>query len=298
MINLEQLPSDIINNIYDQLNFKSKINLKFVTHFFAKYPITNLLDAPYKKLTNDILKLYPLCIKLNIYDCLGVSEISHLTNLQVLYANNCCIRNCELKVLTNLTQLDVSNNERIVNLNRLTKLKILRANHIWHKCGVDTDGISALRNLTELDIRGNKNITNLNHLVNLRTLDIGDGCRINYEGISTLTNLTKLSLRGNCRITHLDHLINLTDLDISHNSKISDISSFIKLRILRVNDKYRINNNCVDVNICDRTLDQLCGWNYRKSLVNKTYNINGNKINTINNSIELHIEDNKIIIIN
>lgn len=298
MINLKQLPSDIINNIYDQLNFKSKINLKFVTHFFAKYPITNLLDAPYKKLTNDILKLYPLCIKLNIFWGPNMPEISHLTNLQVLYANTCGIRNCELKVLTNLTQLDVSNNERIVNLNRLTNLKILRATNIWSKCGVDSDGISALRNLTELDICGNKNITNLNHLVNLRTLDIGNGCRINYEGISTLTNLTKLSLRDDCRITHIDHLINLTDLDISDNSKISDISSFINLRILRVNRIHRIYNNYVELNICNKKEDQLVHFNFGKSLVNKTYNINGNKINTINNSIELHIGDNKIIIIN
>lgn len=53
-MHIYQLISDIITTINSKLDFISQYNLRLVSHFFIKYPITNFLDnVPNKKKLTD-----------------------------------------------------------------------------------------------------------------------------------------------------------------------------------------------------------------------------------------------------
>lgn len=70
IIYLDQLPSDIIHTVHNQLDFSSQSHLRLTSINFTKYPITNLLDnVPNKNnLTDNILKSYPYIIKLSAHN--------------------------------------------------------------------------------------------------------------------------------------------------------------------------------------------------------------------------------------
>lgn len=156
---LNQLIPDIIKNIYDRLGFIAQVKLRLVSKFFVKYEITNLFDdvPNYHRLTDNILKLYPYIIKLDVSHNKKITNINHLVNLQVLNANGFCgIGNKEILSLTNLTELYVRNNINITDVNHLTNLKILDADGY---CGIDNMGIRLLTNLVQLSSLYNDKIT-------------------------------------------------------------------------------------------------------------------------------------------
>jgi hypothetical protein len=244
IIYLDELVSDIIKIIYDQLDFVCQVNLRLVSMYFAKYPITNLFDnVPNKyNLTDTILTSYPFITKLNINYNTRITDINHLTNLQILSAwydcgidlngikllNDHKINNICIMGLTNLTELNIIGNEKITNINHLINLRTLNAG--W-QCGLDNIGIMGLTNLTELNVTGNEKITNVNHLVNLRILCAGWSCGINNMGIIGLTNLTELNIFNNDKIINIDHLKNLLMLTTAYDSKI-DIKLLTKLEVV------------------------------------------------------------------
>lgn len=158
---IDQLPSDIIKNIQNQLNFIDQCNLRLVSTYFTICPITNLFDdvPNVHKLSDEILKLYPFCIKLYAGNNANITDINHLIDLQILNAwGNCGIDDIGLRKLTNLTKLNAGDNERITNINHLAKLQILYAPD---DCGIDDKGLCQLTNLIELHTWNNKKITNI-----------------------------------------------------------------------------------------------------------------------------------------
>lgn len=138
-----------------------------------------------------------------------ITDINHLKNLHTLgigyYLSAPCycapvpgITNNGLASLTNLTNLDIYDNNRITDINYLTNLQILNATG---DCGVADNGIKKLTNLTTLTATSNKKITNINHLKKLRILYAEHASGITDNGISTLTNLTELYYDYNKKIT-------------------------------------------------------------------------------------------------
>jgi hypothetical protein len=173
VIYFDQLVSDIITIIHNQLNFPNQVHLRLVSKNFTKYPITNLFDGvPHVyKLSNHILKSYPFIIKLNAWDNKKITDVNHLKSLQILAANNNCgIDNQGISALTNLISLNVTGNKKITDINHLINLRILYARNC---SGIADNGINLLTNLTKLDAMGNKKIVNTNHLVSLQILEMG-----------------------------------------------------------------------------------------------------------------------------
>ncbi len=78
---MDSLISDINKLIFDLLDFFDQINLRLVSNKFSIYPITNLCDGIHtRKLTNEILQLYPSVIKLNIGQNRKITHINNLPN--------------------------------------------------------------------------------------------------------------------------------------------------------------------------------------------------------------------------
>lgn len=97
-IHLDQLVPDIIQHIFDELDFITQLNLKLTS---TSHAITNLLDniPNEKNLTDEILKLYPNIIKLNI-GSKQVTHIDHLVNLRILrLGSNSMITNDYINLL-------------------------------------------------------------------------------------------------------------------------------------------------------------------------------------------------------
>lgn len=251
MFHLDSLPTDIIKEIQNELDFIAQSNLRLVSTYFVTNPITNLsVDISNRarlkisgndpsrndllNLTDAILKLYPSITKLNIAHNEKVTDIKHLVNLQILNASgySCRINNDTIMGLTNLTKLNTHNNSRITNVNHLKKLRILNA---IYNSGIDDTGISSLTNLTKLNIYDNDRITHISHLTNLWTLNIGRGCRVNNNEIMSLTNLTKLNLNKNRTITNIGCLTNLRILNIGNSINSENI--IIQMMNDRVNDE-------------------------------------------------------------
>jgi hypothetical protein len=259
VVKLDDLPQDIIEIIYAQFDFPSQLNLKSASKHFVMYPITNLSDNLPETycLTDQILKLYPQISKLKISDksfILHISPLSILTTLHIK-GNMSKVIDSTVKFLTNLTELSITSNKKITDINCLTNLRTLYSN-----VGSDltTTGILALTNLAKLHISSGK-IIDINHLINLRTLSMEDTgtsqCGIIDKGISALTNLTELNVNWNSRITDVRSLINLrtlhcggrscgignsstrfltnlTNLYACNNSRITDINHLENLRTL------------------------------------------------------------------
>lgn len=255
MIYLNQLVSDIIKIIHNQLDFPSQCNLRLVSTRFLIFPITNLFDnvPNINRLTNAICQSYPHTIKLNSNYNRKIMDINQLINLQILYAmpNKCGIDNDGIKHLTNLTELYVADNCKITDINHLINLRILNAGY---DCGINNNGIKQLTNLTTLYANSNYKITNISHLTKLRIFHSANNHEITDDQISSLTNLTDLRLRNNTKITNsgISTLVNLQILDISNRSgtgydyvhRLTNITNLNGINIRRLRDYYKkIENN-------------------------------------------------------
>ena len=77
-----------------------------------------------------------------------------MKNLRILYAGyNCGIDDKGINQLVFLTELNVSNNSKVTNVNHMKNLRILYAGD---NCGIDDTGISQLIFLTELNVSDNR----------------------------------------------------------------------------------------------------------------------------------------------
>ena len=87
-----------------------------------------------------------------------------MKNLKLLNAHNNYVIDQNGITGLDLTELDVTGNDKITNVSFMKNLKILRA---CHGSGIGQNGISEL-DLIEIDITGNKNITDLSFMKNLK----------------------------------------------------------------------------------------------------------------------------------
>lgn len=257
------LVQDIIIKIYNKLESNWQLHFKLTSIKFAKYEITNLKHHMINyKLTNNILKLHPYIIKLNIKNNGKITDVSYLTRLRELNISNECayptnvVGNSGIFSLTNLTKLNAYGNIKLTNIDHLINLQKL---NIGGECGVNKIGF--LTNLTKLHTGRNK--IDINHLTSLLNLSISYYSI--YSDIKSLTNLTKLSMHSDtiCNINHfvnlrtlhikyshgclvtntsISSLTNLTELDIARTTTITNINSLINLRILDISCSIMDNN--------------------------------------------------------
>src|SRR5439155_15131162 len=95
---------DLINLIFNKLDFLSQIRFRQISQFYYKHlQITDLyhIDYKYLKLLNDeILKNYLHVKYLNANDNSRIKEIGHMKNLEILNCKaNCGIANEDIKDL-------------------------------------------------------------------------------------------------------------------------------------------------------------------------------------------------------
>lgn len=146
-----------------------------------------------------------------------------------------------IKFLTNLTQLDMPNQENLVddNISSLTRLKKL---DIRGSINISDLSLSKLTNLTYLSLRWNEKVADvsISRLTNLTKLTVDGSNSITDESIRQLTSLKKLSFINNHRLTNesLKPLTNLTDLELLSMDRINFDAYLIWLDEVCPKDKY------------------------------------------------------------
>ena len=123
---MDILPYDVLQFcILDKLDFLSKIRLRQVCKKFYRLEIWDFYNIDYEyrsKLTDTILMAYPFIRKLNADSISKITNVNHMTKLQVLCACfNCGIDDNGIKDL-NLIKLNTSYNSKITNVNHMTNL--------------------------------------------------------------------------------------------------------------------------------------------------------------------------------
>ena len=194
------IPIELIQYIFDFLEFKNQISFKLTCKDYNQFKIYDLYNISLKyriKLDDDILKNYPFLKYLDASNNKKITNVSHMTNLQILNASGsyCEINNQGIENL-NLIELNAYNNYKIINVSFMTNLKILNVSG-W--CGIDDNDIKNL-NLIELNAHNNNKITNVSFMTNLQVLNASGLCGIDDKNIRNL-NLIKLISIGNYKIT-------------------------------------------------------------------------------------------------
>ena len=197
------LPIEIWQCILNSLDFKSQIIMRMVCKLFYEkleiWDFNNISFIYTEKFTDTILLAYPFIRYLYAARNQMITNVNHLTNLQILRAwgTSCGISDNGIKNI-DLIFLDVDDNPKITNVNHLTNLQKLWAGGT--DCGIDDNGIKNL-NLIELHADNNPKITNVNHLTNLQKLWATGYCGIDDTGIKDLKNLIELHANYNPKIT-------------------------------------------------------------------------------------------------
>ena len=199
---MNSLPIDLIQYcIFDKLDFKTQLRFRQICKRLNRVDIHNMcynIDDEYlDKLSDEILINYPKVKYLDASYNSKITNVNHMTKLQILDIHGMCgIDNNGIKHL-NLIELGAFNNRKITNINHMTKLQILDASY---DCGLDNNSIKDL-NLINLDVWNNPKITNVNHMTNLQILNAsGYECGLDDNGIKDL-NLIKLYNSRNPKIT-------------------------------------------------------------------------------------------------
>ena len=142
---MDKFPIDILQyHIFTNLDFLSQIRFRQVCKWFYR---------------------------LEIHDMRNIDK-------KYLYRITDEILNCYL----NVKYLDISNNNNVTSVNKMTKLQILDAPG---NCGVDDNGIKDI-NLVELHAPDNPKITNVNHMTKLQILDASSTSGIIDDGIKAI----------------------------------------------------------------------------------------------------------------
>ena len=108
------------------------------------------------------------CLKIRCYykveqNSIDIRTLTNLTCLKIGHYSK--IEQNSIDKLTNLSTLDIYNNNNITNINHLTKLTDL---DISGSCCIDQTGIMNLHSLTKINYNYNYKITSTAHLTNLR----------------------------------------------------------------------------------------------------------------------------------
>ena len=115
----------------------------------------------------------------------------------------CKLNNDILKNYKYVTKLRANYNQKITNMNRMTKLIDLFA---IGSCGTNDGGIINLDNLAIQNVDQNSKITNINRTMKLKELHACESCRINDGGIINLNDLVILYASDNSKIININHM--------------------------------------------------------------------------------------------
>mgnify|MGYP003418534252 FL=1 len=244
-------PNDIWCEILSRLDNQSIVNMRVNKHMAA---------------------LAPTCVFQLDLDKNPAADGRHLPNISTLIASHMS----SLKHFSNVTDLNISRCD-LINISRMTKLKILNISHNYEVCNED---ITGLTNLTTLDMFGtNISDAGIQMLTNLTNLEIGSrgisnhglrnltklqsllACESAITDVSYLPQLKELYLNGDSRICdeNMRKLTNLTLLNISSNKTITDAGIFgLNLRVLKLCNNKTITNkglrgitSLVSLNACN-----------------------------------------------
>lgn len=245
------IPIELFQLILTYADFLTQIRLRCVCKlFYNKLEIHDFyhIDYKYLKLLSDsVLQAYPFIMKLHVENNPKITNINHLTKLEVLNASMTewginGISNKGIENL-NLVTLIADYNENITNINHMTRLQILHADGC---CGIGNEGISEL-NLKILSVTMNEKITIISHMTNLEVLLANSFCGINDDSLHDL-RLKELYVCDNEKVTNLNHMTKLEVLYAKDDSGIDD-AGICELKSLKKlyskgNDKItiRINN--------------------------------------------------------
>ncbi len=170
----------------------------------------------------------------------------HTVEVLLQYANTSDCYEAD-RILSNLTQLDLDNNQ-IADISPLSALTNLTQLSFYQNQIADISPLNSLTNLTQLNLNYNQiaDISPLNSLTNLTQLNLNYNQIADISPLNALTNLTQLNLNYNqiADISPLNALTNLTYLDLDNN-QIADISPLSALTNLTYLDLD--NNQIADI---------------------------------------------------
>jgi hypothetical protein len=169
------IPIEIFQLILDHSDFLTKIRLRCVsTYLHVKLEICDFyhIDRAYSQiLTDDILRAYAFITKLNAGSNEKITNVNHLTRLEILNAYGKCGINNQGITGLKLKKLCCGCNPRITSVDHMSSsLKKLDAESY---SGIDDKGIASL-NIIILNASFNPRITNISHMTNLKTLYVYD----------------------------------------------------------------------------------------------------------------------------
>ena len=164
-----------------------------------------------------------------------------LLNLQKLDARERGIADLTgLEYATNLTSLNLNDNQKISDISPLANLTKLTQLHLGYNQLSDISPLANLTKLTQLGLWRNQvsDISPLANLTKLTGLFLYHNQVSDISPLANLTKLTRLLLSQNqvSDISPLSNLTNLTQLDLNHNqvSDISPLANLTKLTDLRL----------------------------------------------------------------
>lgn len=229
-------------------SLKSKTNLTSIT-----------LAAFYRGYLHESMKFLPNLTSLSIENCPVITETTlvSLVHLRVLSISSCnLITNSGLARLTNLESLSLykgqgfgRRDDAIKCLTNLTILNIPNQNNI-----ITNKGVKALTNLTSLDISGTSSVKDnaISKLTKLSTLNCLEHRRISFLSFKKLTNLTSLqishfvsmSFHNFLRLSHLTSLVCYpSHLSLWQRAQLTNLKN---LRILTTEDSSSYSDSDTD----------------------------------------------------
>ena len=146
-----------------------------------------------------------------------------------------------LKGVTALAELSIVDNEKLLNINGLSNLKIIFSNYSYgfsfiskNASLTNIDGLSSLESVYfDLEISDNPVLTNLNGLTHFRicqNLNIfNNNSLVNVDGLSGLTQLNGLFIYQNAALTNLNGLSHLRAVGILKIYKNTSLTQFCGL---------------------------------------------------------------------
>ncbi len=198
----------------------------------------------------------------------GIEHFTNLTNLNIGSSiSGADSENIDLRTLTNLEVLYLSNFSFEINLSGLSNLRVLECNTNPNK--IDITGLTGLEEFSYWTYGTNGPNYYVNHLISLKDLDVA-GRGLTWLDVGNLTNLEKLYCDQNqlttIDLSNLTNLIQfscvqnqLTSLDMSHNNITNTLAfSYNPLETLNIKDgnvnyfsSYRFENTNIQSICCD-----------------------------------------------
>ncbi len=175
-----------------------QMKLLNLTHLYCN-DVTHLSEVPdtlqvlhcarYSGIDNDSIANLNLT-ELNFTDNPYITQIGHMTNLQVLYCENSNIESGEFANL----KLIILNCNNCPNVSHVSHFNLIKLSCDGN-CDVRDDDLENMTSLRTLSFNGNPRITKVSHLVNLKKLYCRNSNITNYEIIQLLrarNNTTRL----------------------------------------------------------------------------------------------------------